>query len=293
MVLCPSYFVLVNMAGIELRLQTIRRAVAACRDTPGRRGRLVEPVDCDEVLVGGDLHGHLDNFRRLLQRADLGRRPRRHLVLQELIHGPFQYPGGADKSHQLVELVCALKCQFPRQVHYLMGNHELAQATGRRILKNDADLNESFHQGVRVAYAERADEVYALYLELWAAIPFALRTAGGLFLSHSLPSARALEQFDPAALEREPSAEADLGPGGSLYALVWGRDVRPENLQGFLSKVGARRLISGHIPCDQGFERPSPEHILVDSQGSQAAYCLVPAGRPAEPAEWLDCVHEL
>jgi hypothetical protein len=281
------------MAGLELRLQTIRRAIQACRDTPGRRGRLVELADCDEVLVGGDLHGHLENFRRLLQRADLARQPRRHLVLQELIHGPFHYPTGGDKSHQLVELVCALKCQFPRQVHYLIGNHELAQATGRRILKNDEDLNDTFFQGVRMAHGERADEVYGLYLELWASIPFALRTVGGLFLSHSLPSAGLLPDFDLAALVREPTAGEDLAPGGALYGLVWGRDVRPENLQAFLRKVGAERLVSGHIPCDNGFERPSPGHIILDSQGSPAAYCQLPASRPVEPAEWQDCIHEL
>jgi hypothetical protein len=281
------------MAGLELRLQTIRRAILACRDTPGRRGRLVELADCDEVLIGGDLHGHVENFRRLMQRADLARHPRRHLVLQELVHGPFLYPTGGDKSHQLVDLVCALKCQFPRQVHYLIGNHELAQAIGRRIQKNDQDLNDLFVEGVRLAYAEWADEVYALYLQLWAVIPFALRTAGGLFISHSLPPAGTLLEFDPAALEREPTREEDLAPGGALYGLVWGRDTRPETLEQFLRKVGAVRLVSGHIPCDQGYERPSPEHIIVDSLGSPAACCLLPAARAIEPDEWQDCIHEL
>ena len=281
------------MTGLELRLQTIRRAIVAFRDTPGRRGRLVDLVDCDEVLVGGDLHGNLENFRRLMQRADLARHPRRHLVLQELIHGPFHYPAGGDKSHQLVEVVCALKCQFPRQLHYLMGNHELAQATGRAIQKAERDLNETFVRGLRMAYASRADEMVALYLDLWASIPFALRTAGGLFLSHSLPSAGMLPDFDPAALQREPTRDVDLAPGGALYALVWGRDVRPDTLERFLGKVGATRLVSGHIPCDQGFERPSPGHVIIDSQGSPAAYCLLPAGRPVEPDEWQQCIHEL
>ena len=57
------------MASLEIRLQTLRRGVAACRDTPGRRGRLVALQGADEVLVGGDLHGHVENFRRLLVNA--------------------------------------------------------------------------------------------------------------------------------------------------------------------------------------------------------------------------------
>lgn len=280
------------MAGLELRLQTLRRAVQAFRTTPGRKGRLVE-IDAEDVLVGGDMHGNVENFRQLMLRADLAKNPRRHLVVQELIHGPFRYPSGGDKSHQLLDLVCALKCQYPSRVHYLIGNHELAQATNRQVLKLDADLNEQFRLGVRLAYGTRADEVYALYLELLAIIPFAVRTRGRMFLSHSLPSAGALPEFDPAALEREPTREADVASGGSLYALVWGRDTREETLAMFLNKVDADVLISGHIPCETGFEQPSPRHVILDTLGSPAAYCLAPADRPVTPEVLAGCIHLL
>src|SRR5262245_17231448 len=277
------------MSDLERRLTTIRRAVQAFRDTPGRRGRFVALQDADEVLVGGDLHGHVENFRRLMLKADLGKHPRRHIVVQELVHGPFRYPTGGDKSHQLVDLACALKVQYPRQVHYLIGNHELAQLTGQRILKLDDDLNEQFRLGVRLAYGTRADEVYALYEELFSAIPFALRTEGRMFISHSLPSAARLEAFDPAALEREPTPTDD----GSLYALVWGRDVREQTLAGFLRKVDADVLVSGHIPCEKGFALPSPRHVIVDCLGSPAACCLAPADRPLTPEELPGCVQML
>src|SRR5262245_8161558 len=201
------------MTGLELRLQTLRKAIASFRATPGRRGRFVELQGAEEVLVGGDLHGHVENFRRLMVLADLARHPRRHLVVQELIHGPFQYPTGGDKSHQLLDLVCALKGQFPRQVHFLLGNHELAQATNRPVLKADVDLNDLFVQGVRAAYGRQADAVYAAYQELFAVAPLALRTAGRTFLSHSLPGASRLEEFSLQALEAEPTREEDLAPG--------------------------------------------------------------------------------
>src|SRR5438093_9801081 len=112
-------------------LRTLRQATKAFRDTPGRRGRVVLLEDAADVLVAGDLHGNLANFRRLLERADLRAFPRRHLVLQELIHGEGHYPAGGEKSHQLVDLAAALKCQYPWRVHVLLGNHELAQWTER------------------------------------------------------------------------------------------------------------------------------------------------------------------
>lgn len=278
---------------IDLRLQTLRKAIAAFRATPGRRGRVVALQDADDVLVAGDMHGQVENFRRLLLLADLARHPRRHLVVQELIHGPFAYPTGGDKSHQLLDLVCALKCQFPRQVHFLIGNHELSQLTDRPISKNDIDLNELFVQGARAAYGARGDEVYAAYRELFAVLPAALRTANRAFLSHSLPTANRMDEFDLAALEAEPTREADLRPGGALFALVWGRDVRPENAAAFLQKVEADILITGHVPCEAGYDFPSPRHVILDSQGASAGVCLLPAGRPVTPEELAGCVRLL
>jgi hypothetical protein len=281
------------MSVLETRLMTTRRAILAFRETPGRRGRLVAAEECDEILIAGDVHGHVDNFRRLLQRASLAANPRRHLVVQELIHGPFRYPTGGDKSHQLVDLVCALKVQFPRQVHYLLGNHELAQLTGRKVLKLDDDYNENFERGVSACYGDRGKELYDLYGNLFGVIPLAVRTANRTFVSHSLPSAGQLPEFDPASLTREPTSNADVAPGGSVYSLVWGRDVRAETLAAFLKLVDADRLVSGHVPCEQGFERPSPAHVILDSQGASAGYCLLPASRPLEPGEWEKCVETL
>ena len=65
---------------------------------------MVHLQDAEDVLVGGDLHGHLGNFRALMTRADLARHPRRHLVLQELIHGPFRYADGSNPNGSLRDI---------------------------------------------------------------------------------------------------------------------------------------------------------------------------------------------
>jgi hypothetical protein len=271
-------------------LTTLQRAASAFHATPGRRGRVVDLQEAAEVLVAGDLHGNLDNFRRLLQIADLARNPARHFVLQEAIHGPHRYPAGGDRSHQLLDLIAALKCQFPGQVHFLIGNHELSQVTDRRIAKDDVELNDLFMQGVRSAYGDRADEVYAAYRDLIAAAPLALRTANRVFLSHSLPPASLLSAFDPAVLERDESTDADCVPGGAVHALVWGRDTRHETASAFLQKMDADLLITGHIPCERGFDAPNDRQLILDSLGRPAGYCLFPADRPLTHPELLNCV---
>lgn len=278
---------------LDLRLRTIRQAAGAFRATPGRRGRLVLLENAAEVLAAGDLHGNLENFRRLLVRADLARQPRRHLVLQELVHGPFRYPDGGDKSHQLLDLTAALKCQHPRQVHVLLGNHELAEWTGQRIGKGTDDLNALFSQGLESAYGTRSTEVHAAYLDLFAALPLAVRAPNRIFLSHSLPSARHLPAFDPAILERDLDNEAELRPGGGVHALVWGRDTSAETAAAFLRKMDADLLITGHIPCEQGFEAPNARQLILDSMSAPACCCLFHTDRPLTHQELLACVETL
>src|SRR5436305_1736264 len=119
----------------ERLLRSFAKAVDATRSTPGRRGRVIHLEGAAEVLVAGDLHGNLDNFRKILDRAQLAKHPGRHLVLQELIHGPLRYVSGGDKSHQALDVLATLKSQFPHRVHMLLGNHELAQWTEQVIGK--------------------------------------------------------------------------------------------------------------------------------------------------------------
>jgi hypothetical protein len=261
-------------------LHTLREAVKAFRATPGRKGRFISLPAGREILVAGDLHGNVENFRLLLKRAALDANPQRHLVLQEVVHGRFFYPNGGDKSHQLLDLTAALKCQYPERVHFLLGNHELAQWQDHLIGKADLDLNALFKQGVVTAYKDRADEILAAYRELFAAADLAIRTANRVFLSHSLPSSKRLEKFDLADLERDEPRAEDVGFGGSIHSLVWGRDTRVETAAAFLNKVDADLLITGHIPCDKGFEVASDRQLILDSLGTPACYCLFPTDRP-------------
>jgi hypothetical protein len=208
--------------------------------------------------------------------------------LQEVIHGPYRYPNGGDKSHQLLDLVAALTCQFPGRVHFLPGNHELAQATGRAVQKGEDLYNELFTRGIAAAYGGRADEVYAAYLDLIAASPLAVRTANRIFVSHSLPSALRMDNFRYEDLLRETRPE-DLDIHGAVYALVWGRDTRPHNVAAFLAKVDADLLVTGHIPLDAGFDAPNDRQLIVDSLGTPAGYVLFPADRPQTHAELVAC----
>jgi hypothetical protein len=269
-------------------LATLIQAADAFRATPGRHGRVVALREADDVLVIGDLHGQIGNFRSALRIANLKSNARRHLVLQEVIHGPNRYPDGGDKSHQLLDLVAALKCEFPDRIHFLPGNHELAQATGRAVAKDDTDNNQFFVAGIQSAYPQHADAVYAAYLDLIGAAPLVVRTSNRVFISHSLPSPTKLRRFRYDDLLRETEL-ADLESTGSAYAISWGRNTRLEHVAAFLNVVDADLLITGHLPCEHGVWAPNDRQIVLDAMQSPGGYCLFPANRPLTHAELLAC----
>lgn len=257
-------------------LSTIKRATALFRSTPGRQGGLVTLSDsAEEVMVVGDLHGNIPAFRQFLIVADLAKNPSRHLVFQELVHGNKHYPDDkGDKSHQLVDVVSALKCQFPERVHLILGNHELSELTGRPIAKAGVALNALFRQGINTAYGASADAIYEAYRTLFAALPLAVRTPNRVFLCHTIPDPFDLESFDPTIFEADHWPATAMARHGAVYAMTWGRNTDIENADRFAQLVDADYFITGHQPCEQGFRQANDRQIIIDGTEPYPAYCL-------------------
>lgn len=278
----------------EKLLTTIRRAKTLFRATPGRAGGVITLETAADVMVVGDLHGNIPAFRKVLDVAALARNPQRHLVLQELVHGPNSYPEDrGDRSHQLVDLVCALKCQYPDRVHLILGNHELSELTGRTIGKNGRALNALFRQGIATAYAPRDEEVYQAYLELFAALPLAVRTPNRVFLCHTIPDPIELDQLDLELLKADTWPPEAMKRHGTIYALTWGRNTEPETIDRFAAMVDADWFITGHQPCEEGFRQANHRQIIIDGTNPYPTYCLFPAREPVTMESLLAGVRTL
>jgi hypothetical protein len=61
----------------------------------------------------------------------------------------------------------------------------------------------------------------------------------------------------------------------------------------FLEKVDADLLITGHIPCERGFEVPNARQVILDCMSAPAGYCLFPADRPLSHQELVNCIGTL
>ncbi len=275
-------------------LSTVRKAAELMRSTPGRSGSVITLEKAHEVMVVGDLHGNLPAFRQALIASALDRHQARHLILQELVHEVDKYDEDRpDRSHRLVDLVSALKCQYPERVHLILGNHELSELTGRVIGKDGQALNLRFRQGMEMAYGPRAGEIYQAYLDLFASLPLAVRTPNRVFVCHTIPDGSKLDSLDLSLFQSSAWPAAAMERGGTIYALTWGRDTSAETVDRFAAMVDADLFITGHQPCDEGFRQANHRQLIIDGTNPYPAYCLFPAQEPITIESIVKSVHVL
>jgi hypothetical protein len=280
---------------IENIIAMFAQATEANLHTPGRQGNIIVLTKelADEVMVTGDLHGHRRNFNLIKKIAALDEHPRRHLVLQELCHGgPTYQQNSGCMSHTLLEDAAILKTKYPRQVHVILSNHELAELTDYPIQKNKQLLNLLFRMGLQQMYGSATEKIRAAYLPFIQSCPLAIRLPHGEFISHSIPENCDAQTFDAGIFSRELNY-SEFFENTGVFQLVWGRDFRRENARAFAELVGARVLINGHEPCLEGFFAPNDMQIILDSCSGKGGYVILPTDRELNHAEILKSVQKL
>jgi hypothetical protein len=243
-----------------------------------REQQLINLPANGEVFIAGDIHDHRRNFEKLVALADLPNHPDRHVVLQELIHGDHFDAKGAEESWKLLVEAAELKADYPRQVHFLLANHDLAQVFGEGIMKGGLSVCEAFTAGVTRDFGDRAALVTASISEFLLSFPLGVRTKNGLFFCHSLPTDEQLPAFDYTVFNR-PLTGADykrrIGPA---YQLIWGRKTSAAGAAAFAQKVGANVVVTGHQPQEMGYMINGPHHLIIASEHSQGVMLALSLG---------------
>jgi hypothetical protein len=253
-------------AGADLQSATVvsflfSRAAAANLDCPLRKGSTVHLPRKGRLLITGDLHDNGRNLQRIIKLAALHESADNYLILHEIIHGPHLV-NGRDLSVRTLARVAELKLKYPNQVHILLANHELSQIAGAGISKDGLNVCEAFNAGIDFIYGDAADKIRAGIDRYVRSLNLAVRCDNGLFISHSLPGFRKLENFDPAVIDRELT-DADLQSGGSAYDMVWGRHHSQELADQLAARWGVKVFIMGHQPTDEGYQVQGTSMLIL------------------------------
>lgn len=276
----------------EVAARLANEAARANLEDPFLSGKLIELPPEGDLLVTGDLHGSHENYERILRLAELANRPHRHLILQEITHDTQSETQRLCRSWQVVEMAARLKSAYPEQVHFLLGNHEMAELCGLPIAKEGADLNERFADALDQAYGKAAERVMDAYKAFWRSTPLAAATQHGVFLTHSTPRLSKMDAIDRAWFESSPEA-ARYERDSAVYDLTWGRDYSQAAADEFASRVGAETLIVAHTKCHKGYRVPNSRHIIIDSSHSRGCYALLPLDRAVSHGEIVASIRRL
>lgn len=238
-----------------------------------RQGNLITLPSYGQVVMTGDLHGQYHNFCKLQAFASLDRYPDRHVVLHELIHCMGQQSAGEDDSCTLLLEAARWKTRFPDQVHVLLGNHDIAQITGREISKGGGASVTGFCGWVSQQFADHGDRVLEAVCGFLSSCALGIRTPNRIFLSHSLPGPEDMDRFEVGVFSRAMGTE-DLLPGGQAYMLTWGRGHTAEQLEQLAQMLDVDFFTIGHQPQDSGFGCYHDRLIILASDHPQG--CFLP-----------------
>ena len=249
------------------------------------------PAD-GELWIAGDIHDHTRNFDKFVRAADLANNPQRHVVLQELIHGDKIDASGAEGSWEILYRAAELKCDFSKQVHFLLANHDLAQIHGEGIMKAGIGVCEAFNAGVKRDFGDRGTLVNVALSEFLLSLPLAVRAPNGLFMCHSLPGDEQLKSFDYSVFDRPLTGPDYKRRTGPVYQLVWGRKTSPAGIAEFADKVGAKLLIVGHQPQESGYAVVGDRMLIIASDHNQGVFVTVDLSTEYDMDRLVEQVHK-
>lgn len=253
----------VNFSNPDDVCVVLRTATQCLLDFSGRRGCTHHLPPTGQLLVTGDLHDNPFHLAKIIKLANL-EIPTNHILLQELIHSAGDSTS-YDLSYRMLVRVASLVASYPSQVHPILANHELSQATSRPITKGGGELVEKFSLGVKHVFGKQSKKVLDALDAFIFAMPLAVQTESGLMCLHSLPNELEMNDFDVNILKRKLKPKDLKTPAGSAYLLVWGRQQSPEQINGLATLWGVKLFCLGHAWVPSGIEMAMPNVLLINS----------------------------
>ena len=242
---------------------TLHKATELLYSYEGRTGCTHHIPSTGSVLVTGDLHDNPPHLEKIVRLASLNE-PTNHVVLQELIHAGYTQ-NSHDLSYQMLVRVAGLVVAHPLQVHPILANHELSQATGRGITKGRGELVEMFNRGIDSVFGNSATEVLAAINAFVFAMPLAVQSESGLMCCHSLPNEALMDDFDIEIINRDLLPADVRGGDGSAYMMVWGRQHTQEQVNTLASCWGVKLFCLGHAWVPEGVEVAMDKVVMINS----------------------------
>ncbi len=254
-----------------------------------RKGNVIHLPATGTVVISGDLHGHRRNFERIVSFADLESNPDTCVIFQEILHGGMEDELGGCLSFKLFFEILEFQQAHPGQVHLVMGNHDTAIISDSDVMKGGKEMNQALKAAMKRCFP---DEYPPIMLKLKAYLlsqPVAVRCANRVWVSHSLPANRFVDDFDMGIFDKAMGIE-DAARDEPLYQLTWGRRHSQETLDKLAGKLDVGLFVLGHQPQEQGWSQAGTNLIILASDHNHGCLLPVDSGKSYSIEELVNSV---
>ncbi|MBN2841806.1 MAG: metallophosphoesterase [Sedimentisphaerales bacterium] len=254
-------------------IATLEKATELNFSNPFRQGNIIRLPATGKVVATGDLHGNDKNFDKIVKYADLASDKSNHIILHELIHDP-NYPNPYEcHSYCLIYRAAQLLIQYPGQIHYILGNHAMAQITAEEVIKAGKPMVKSLNKGFEAAFGADAKSVYAAFELFFLSLALVVKTANGVWISHSLPDAGHFAHFNYDVFITPLTIDI-LKNNQSVRSLLWDRRHDNQLINEMAKAVKVDSFIVGHQPQAEGSSNPFEKLIILASDHNKG--CILP-----------------
>ena len=250
------------------------------KDDSGAPGALIEIPDESRLLIVGDLHAQVDNFLKILDEncllAHLESDRASLVILGDAVHSEIpKEMEDMDSSVLLMDLIFKMKCHFPKNFFYLLGNHD---SFHRSIGKT------GILQGVlmRKRLLElRGEEYVAEMQKFYDFVPMVMRT-DSCIACHAAPPRKKISRETLINLRKYPNI---------CHEILTNRLKRSHYLAGYdkrdvkqfrqsLSLPKRTPFVVGHTPLD-------PFNSFWKNAGNIKGHHIIYSGREEGPSVLL------
>ena len=237
-----------------------------------RKGNVIHLPEAGRVLITGDMHGHRRNFEKLVTFADLDNNPDMHVIFQEILHGGPEDDIGGCLSFKLFANILEYQLKYPDQVFLIMGNHDTAIIGNNDVMKGGKEMNQALKAAMKRHFEEEYQQVILKLKAYLLSQPIGVRCDNRIWVSHSLPANRLVDDFDMRIFDKQLALE-DVIRHEPLYQLTWGRRHSQETLDKMAQKLDVDFFVLGHQPQDQGWTQAGDNLIILSSDHNHG--CLI------------------
>ena len=254
-----------------------------------RSGNIIHLPENGRLIISGDLHGHRRNFEKMVRFADLDNNPDTFVILQEVIHGGPEDELGGCLSFDLLFSAINYKIRVPRQVHLILGNHDTAVICNIDVMKAGKEMNQAMKSALRRKFAARYDDVDCAIKQYLLSQPLAVRCPNGIWISHSLPGNRFVNDFKTSVFHKKLN-HSDMQRPNSVYLLTWGRRHSQKTLDKLAALLEVDIFIIGHQPQDAGWEKAGNNLIILASDHNHGTLIACDLAKSYNIDELIKCI---